>query len=287
MAVKKKPKVPQSARAIVTNFLAQFGLASLGTWAWSRYAQLGGGPNALNQISVEMVDQPQFNKRFPAYKTLAERGLAMSPAEMINYEQTARQIFHSAGLPNGFYDQPDDFAKFMINDVSASELQSRVQLASAAALEAPQDVKDALANYYGLDQGALTAYFIDPKKALPILQQNFAAGQIGAQATRTGFGNVSRAEAEHLAQIGVTDEEAQQGFAQLGDQSGLFDQQVTGEDEISQAEQLGAVFDNSAAARLRIKRRQESRVADFSGGSGFNAGQNGVGGLGSTDSSTG
>ena len=73
------PKVPQSAHAIVNNFLAQYGLQSLGNWAWTRYAELGGGSNALQQISVEMTQQPAFLKRFPAYAKLAAEGEAMSP----------------------------------------------------------------------------------------------------------------------------------------------------------------------------------------------------------------
>lgn len=280
-------KVPQSAHAIVTNFLAQYGLSSLANWAWSRYAQLGGGSNALQQISVEMTQQPAFNKRFPAYKTLAERGEAMSPAEMINYEQTAKQIFHSAGLPTSFYDTPDELANFMVNNVSASELQSRVQLAQSAALTAPQDVKDQLQALYGIGQGGLTAYFINPTKALPVLQQQFQAAQIGADATRTGVGQLTTAQATHLAQIGVTDAQAQQGFGQLGQQAGLFQQQVTGEGQIDLGTQIAAEFDNSAAAQLRIKRREESRVADFQGNAGENVGSQGVGGLGRNDASVG
>lgn len=280
-------KVPQSARQIVTSFLQQFGLGSLATWAWQRYTQLGGGPNALNQISVEMTEQPQFNKRFPAYKILAEKGEAMSPVEMINYEQTARQVFHAAGIPQGFYDSPDDLAKFMVNNVSTSELQSRVQLASSAALTAPQDVKDALKNYYGLDQGHLTAYFLNPTKALPLLQQDFASAQIGADAARSQVGDLTKAQAIHLAQTGVTDQAAQQGFGKLAQEQGLFQQQVQGEDQIDLGTQIGAVFDNSAAAQLRIRRRQEARLADFQGNAGENVGQGGVGGLGTGDSSFG
>jgi len=282
-----KAKVPQSAHAIVVHFLAQFGLGSLANWAWSRYKALGGGSNGLQQISVEMTEQPQFLKRFPAYKILAERGQAMSPAEMLAYEQSARQVFHAAGLPKSFYDSPDDLATFMVNNVSVSELQSRVQLAQSAALTAPPDVKNQLQTLYGINQGGLTAYFLNPTKALPILQQQFTAAQIGADATRTGVGQLSTAQATHLAQIGVTDQSAQQGFAQMGQQQGLFDQQVKGEDQIGLGTQIAAEFDNSAAAQLRIRRRQQARLADFQGNAGENVSQGGVGGLGKNDASFG
>lgn len=286
----KHPPIPgmgQSARAIVNNFLAQFGLQSLGNWAWERYAALGGGSNALQQISIEMTQQPQFLKRFPAYKKLAEEGEAMSPAEMIAYEQSAKQIFHEAGIPQSFYSTPDELATFMVNHVSASELQSRVQLAQQAALTAPPDVRDQLQGLYGIDHGGLTAYFLNPTKALPLLQQQFTASQIAAEGTRTGVGQITGAQATHLAQIGVTDQQAAQGFGTLGQEQGLFQQQVTGESQIGLGDQIAAQFDNSAAAQLRIRQRQEARLADFQGSAGENLGSQGVGGLGRADKSFG
>lgn len=279
-------KVPQSARAIVNNFLSQFGLGTLGTWAWNRYRELGGGSTALDQIGVEMVDQPQFKQRFPAYEALAKRGEAMSPAEMISYEQTARQIFHNAGVPSSFYDTPAELATFMVNNVSTTELKGRVDLAQQAAINSPPDVRNQLETLYGIPAtGSLTAYFLDPKKALPAIQQQFTASQIAADSARVGVGQLNAAQATHLAQLGVTDQGAQQGFAQLGQNQGLFEQQVAGEDQIDLQTQLAAQFDNSAAAQLRIKRRQQARVADFQGESGFTAGQKGIAALGAPDQS--
>ena len=240
------PKVPQSAHAIVNNFLAQYGLQSLGNWAWTRYAELGGGSNALQQISVEMTQQPAFLKRFPAYAKLAAEGEAMSPAEMVSYEETAKQVFHAAGIPEGFYDTPDELAQFMVNHVSTSELQSRVQLAQSAALTAPPDVTAQLKQLYGLNQGALTAYFINPTKALPLLQQQFTAAQIAAEGTRTGVGQLSLTQATTLAQQGVTDSQAAQGFGTLAQQQGLFQAQAKGEAPIDLNTQIAAQFEDGA-----------------------------------------
>lgn len=274
------------AQEYVNSFLASMGLQSLGSWAWDRFKALGGGQSAFTQISQEMVDQPAFQKRFPAYEALAAAGEAMSPAEMISYEQTAKQIFHNAGIPQGFYDTPDELAQFMVNNVSATELKSRVDLAASAVTTAPQDVRDQLQTLYGLSAGALTAYYLNPDKALPVIQQQFTAAQIGAEGTRTGVGQITAAQADHLAAIGVTDATAQAGFGKLGDEQGLFQQQVTGEQPIGLDTQLAAQFDNSAAAKMRILKQQQARTADFQGNSGENLGQGGVGGLGKTDKSS-
>ena len=277
----------QSAMAQIHSLLDQFGLGSLANWAWSRYKELGGGSAALSTISVEMTQQPAFNQRFPAYKPLAEQGEAMSPAEMLSYEQTAKQVFQQAGLPSGFYDTPQELANFMVNHVSTSELQSRVQLAQQAATTAPPDVRQQLQTLYGLDLGHLTAYYLNPTKALPVIQQQFTAAQIGAQATRTGVGQLTAAQATHLAQIGVTDAQAAAGFGKLGQEQGLFQQQVTGETGIDLSTQLAAEFDNSAAANLRILRAQQARTAAFQGNAGEQLQAQGVGGLGRTDTSVG
>lgn len=277
--------IPTSAKAIVQQFLDQYGLGQLGNWAWNLYKSSGGGDAAFGIIRAELPQQAAFKARFPAYDALAKAGKAMSVDQMLAYEQQARQIFHDAGLPASFYDSPDDFAKFMVNDVSASELQSRVQIAQQAVVSSPPAVRQQLEQLYGIKAGDLTAYWLDPNKAMPVLQQRYTSAQIGGQAATTGFGQLDRATAELLAQQGVTNEQAQQGFGQLAENKGLFDIQQTGETAIDQQTQIGATFSNDAAARLRIKRRQESRTAAFGGSSGFGVGQKGVAGLGASDTS--
>ena len=279
-----------SAQAQLTAQMVAWGMPpELGAWAWQTYKGLGVTTiaEALPTIQAEIVNQPAFQARFPAYKTLAAQGEAMTPAQMIAYEDSAKQVFQAAGLPKGFYDQPNDLATFMVNHVSASELQSRVQLAEQASTTAPPDVREQLQTLYGLSPGALTAYYLNPQKALPVIQQQFAGAQIGAEATRTGVGQLTQAQADHLAAIGLTDAGAAQGFNQLGQQQGLFQAQVTGEAPIDLATQLSATFDNSAAAQLRIARAKQQRLADFQGAAGEQLSAAGVGGLGRTDRSSG
>jgi hypothetical protein len=267
-----------SAYKLVTDFLKDMGLESLGTWVWHRYQQLGGGDLAVQQINQEIVDQPAFKARFPAYDKLAHEGRAMSVAEMLSYERTAIGLMREAGLPSGFYDTPEDVARFMANDISVNELQQRITQASSVA-QAPSETKSQLQNLYGISQGDLTAYFLDPQKALPVLQQRYQAGQLAGAAQRTGFGQIDRTEAERLQSLGVTQEAAQQGFGQLASQRNLFLGQV-GESRVTSDQQMAAVFEQDAFARKRIQRRQEKAQNAFSGSSGFGAGNQGVTGLG-------
>lgn len=266
---------------MVEQWLDQFGLGGLAGWAWGRYTALGGGAEAFGQIELEMVDRPEFEARFPAYKPLARRGRVMSPAEMISYEREAVRLMRSAGIPEGFYDQPSDIAGLMEREVSLVEVQQRVQLAAKAAFDAPAETKDALSRLYGVGDGDLVAFFLKPDQALPKIQQRWMAGQIAGAATKAGVEDLSVGQAERLAAAGVDEGAAQEGF-QLLASTDLFDQQAGEQqsgDSFSQDERLGAVFGTDPASRRRLERKRRERQAAFEGGAGWQVGQQGVVGL--------
>lgn len=281
---KSAPPAPSinSAKEILIDFLKQMGLESLGEWAWKTFTEAGGGDLGMSLVGIEIYKTPEFKARFPAYEAMAKKGQALSPKQMLDYEEQTRQIMHAAGLPSGFYDKPDDFAKFMLNDVSPTELQNRVQIAQTAAITAPEEVRTQLQRLYGVNHGELTAYFLDPTQAMPVIQQRFTASQIAAQSQTTGFGQLEQTQAEKLAAEGVTEQAAQEGFGALSANAGLFEQQVAGEDVIDPNAQIAAQFEQNAAARKRIEQRKQSRLGEFQGQSGFGVGQKGVTGLGST-----
>jgi|SRR5215471_9282039 len=269
----------QSASNIVKSLLDQYGLGSLLTWAFQTYAAAGGGQTGISAITAELPQTPQFKARFPAYDTLAKQGRAMTPAAMVSYEQTARQIFQANGIPKGFYDQPADFAKFMLANVSTSELEARVKDAQLLAIQSPPDVRAELNRLYGVDAGHLTAYFLDPNVAEPILQQRATASQIAAEAQRTAAEQVTRAQAEHIAQLGVNDQQAAAGFSKLGTEMGLFQAQTLGEKPIGVDEQIAAQFDQNAQAVLAFQQRQQQRKAAFSGDTGLAVDKTGIAAL--------
>ena len=271
--------IPQSARAIVNEFLSQYGLGDLAGWAWNIMAHSGDVSTGMAEINAELPNTPQFKTRFPAYDTLAKQGRAMTVQQMLDYEKSARQIMHDAGIPPGFYDQPEDFARFMERDVSVSELQKRVQIAAQETLAYNPAVVAQLRELYGIGQGHLIAHALDPNAALPLLEQQHTAAQIAAQAKQAQVAQLTRAQAENLTQLGVTEQQAQAGFQTLGQQRGLFEAQTTGEQTVGLDTQLAAEFGNNTVAQLEFKRRAAQREAEFQGRSGFGVGQQGVGGL--------
>lgn len=268
----------RSARSIINSALDQWGLSGLGDKLWDQV--LNGTPP--DQIFRDLRTTPEYQARFPGMKQLVDKGAAITESEYIGIERGYRQVMRAAGLPEQMYDSPDDLGRFIGGEVSPAEFSQRVGTYVEAAYNAPAEVRGELERLYGIGPGHLAAFFMDDTKALPLIQNQFAASQRSAAATRTGFGGLSQTEAERLVATGVTDQQASEGFGQLAQRKELFSSLNSGEDAISRTDQLGATFDNNAAAQERIRRREARRKADFAGGGSFAGSKAGMSGIGAS-----
>ncbi len=273
----------KSARAILDDTLAQYGLSGLGDRLWQQY--LNGEP--IEQIMVDLRKTPEYKARFPGMEQLSKNGRAISEGEYISLERAYKQSFRQAGLPEGFYDSPDDFASFIANEVSPQEMSARLDVARVALYELPPQVRDEAARLYGLQSGDIMAFLLDPTKALPIIQQQFTAAQAGFAAQNAGYGLLTKAEAERLATSGKSFDQYVEGFDFLGRAGELFNPilgETGNQDVITRDEQLSIVGGTGNAAQRRLERRARERVAQFAGGGGYSTTQAGVTGLGSATS---
>ena len=266
----------RDANATLMSVLSDYGLEGLAdtvmTWLQDDLSEA--------EIMQEMRKTPTFTTRFPGIEERRKKGLApISPGEYVSYERNARQLLRSAGLPQGFYDTNEDFTKFLTNDVSLSELGDRVTLAANAAFKMPKEDRDELGRW-GMGPGDITAFWLDPDVAQPVLERKYAAAQLSGAAKRTGFGGLEESKASDLVNLGVTGQEAEQGFGQLVQSKELFQSLDSGEDVIDQDEQIAARFGGSAKSQRRIEDRRARRTAQFQSGGGFSSSQTGVGGLG-------
>lgn len=266
-----------SAYAILGQALEEYGLGHLTDEVWRQYAETGDA----NAVMFAMRNDPknplyaEFQKRFPAYKALADKGMAISPAEYVQYEKSIAQLTQAYGLPAGVFDPASDITDMLVSNVSVTEAKERFDMAAAAAYSAPQEFRDALQNEYGMTPGDMVAYWLDPDRAMPVLTRQFSSARLVGAAAEQSL-RVSREEAERLADLGIGYEAGRQGFAQVADTVGL----ETGPGEtIGQSDRIEAAF-GVAEARTRQQRVQASRVGQFAGGGNFAATQEGVSGLG-------
>lgn len=234
------------------------------------------GPNStVDDIGIQLRDSEAFKKRFPANDALKAQGKPQySVSQYLRLESDYKQALQSAGMPAGFYDQPQDFQGFITNDVSVEEVAARAQLGYQAVRQADPQVVAEFKRLYGVSEGELAAYFIDPERMRPTFDRYEAerqarAAQIAAAGTQQAGITVSQQQAEQLARAGVSGEQAQQGFQALGDQQGLFQAGMTGEEAVTQEQAIGATFGTNAEARRAINERRRRRQAEFEAGGSF------------------
>jgi hypothetical protein len=261
----------QNATETLKSILTQYNLTSL----FSKVTDYIKNGYDADAVMVLIRTTPEYKQRFPAMEALAKKGRAISEAEYIDYERTASGLERRYGIPEGML--MGSVTELLGNEVSASELNDRVLLASAAAIQAPDDVKNTFKDYYGIDAGGMTAYFLDPSKATPFLEKQYSTSIIGTEAARQGL-QMDVYGSENLASLGITQEQAREGFGRVAGAQALT--QGRG-DVVTQSELVSSTFENNQQALKNIERTSKARTGAFQQGGAFTASNQGVGGLGS------
>lgn len=257
----------QNAYAILQGMLKQWGLDSLASTVLDLLKQ---GYNDPTAITYQLSQTDAYKQRFAANDTRIKNGLApLAPAEYLAAEASYKQVMRQAGMPVGFYDQPSDFSQFIGMDVSPTEIQSRATAAMSFANSTDPNTRAQLNAYYGIDDAHLAAYFLDSQRALPLLQRQANAANIGAGALGQHLASPDVARAEHFADIGVTADQARQGYGTIAQL--LPEEQRIAErlgTQYTQANAEDELFGGLASAARKRKQLNDSETARFAGSGG-------------------
>lgn len=245
------------------------------------------GPRtSIDDIGIQLRNSEAFNKRFPANKILKDaQKPQLSVTNYLRLETDFTRKLQENAMPPGFYDDPTDFQNLIAGGVSPNELADRITMGYQAVKNAdPSVIAEFNRLYPEVKDGDLAAYFIDPQRARPTFdkyeaQRQAQAASVASQALRQASISLTTGEAEGLIRAGVTPDQAQQKFQQIGTTQELFNP-LTGEQAINQADQIAGTFDTNAAARQAITERKRKRQAAFETGGGFAPSQTGTAGLG-------
>jgi len=281
LAAEEKRRQGQSAYSLLFSEFDRYGLGALVT-PLQDFIVEGLSPA---EFTLRLRQTDAYKKRFAANTQRINRGLrALSEAEYIGLEDQYQSVMRNYGLPSSYYTRGDmgvqqGFEKFISGDVSAAELEDRIQTAQNRVINAAPEVSKALREFYpDITNGDILAYALDPDQALTNIRRKVTAAEIGAGAMQAGLGT-SAARAEELQRFGVTGEQARQGYqtigsflpraSQLGD---IYAKQGEGPFTQTTAEQ--EVFGTTGAVEAQRKRRKlsELETAQFSGTSGASGG---------------
>lgn len=268
----------QSAFDILSNMLTNYGLGSLTN---SLRDIILSGITDQAEISLQLQNTDAWKTRFAGNEMLRQAGLpVLSIDQYLSVEQSYSQIMKNYGLPVGFYDDPADFAKFIGSSVSPNELQQRAQMYADVARREDPALTDQLRSM-GFGDGDILAYMMDPARAMPLIQQKYQTSLIGAAARRSGM-VTDNAYASHLADLGITEQQAIQGYGNIATE--LRTDQRLGDiynDAISQQDLETEQFDGNGAVTAKKKRLASQERANFSGSAGVGQGSLGRSSAGS------
>jgi hypothetical protein len=261
----------QSARAIIEEALRSYDLYSP-----EMVDTIMGLVTGTDEIVPALVRSTirgttQYQTRFRGLAERQRRGLsAISEAEYLALERDYQNIMRTAGLPTGFYDSPDDFVNFIGADISAAELSTRINDGYRAVRESDPTVLQTMRQFYGLTDGEIAAYFLDPDRAVSLIEQQVATAQLGAAAARQGFENVvERTAFERMQRAGVEVGQAEQAFGTLAAGRELLTPLERGEQALDVTETAMGLVGQSPEALQRLRTQQRRRVARFEGGGQF------------------
>jgi hypothetical protein len=262
----------QATEGAVKAAFALYGLSSLFPII-QKYAQQG---LTEDEIYLNLRNTAEYKARFPAMEALSLKGRAITEAAYVDYETKAAQLEQQYGYPKGMVS--GSITDLLVGDVSLAELNDRMILSAADSITAPADLKQQLKDYYNVDPDqALKAYYLDPDRALPILQMQSATARIGVQATRQGVSGIDRTLAEELQGLGVSEAAAQKGFGVVASQAGF----TAGKGETTDNVDLTRGAFGNAESAAKTERIASGRVGAFQQGGGFAETNKGVAGLAS------
>lgn len=226
----------------------------------------GYGPDQITLILPEIQQTQTWLNRFPGWASRVSNGYnALRVDEYLGLENAYHRILQEAGLPKGFYDSPSDFGQWIANNVSPDEIRDRVGIAMDAVRQVDPTARDLLSKFYGVTSGDLASYFLDQKRALPVLDRQYKAANVASWAARNGLKVMGAKHYEGLIDAGLTPEMAAQGYSTVAAFNEAFGRiaGVYGE-SYSQSDAEQDVFFNKNDKRRRLLAQE---AATFSGSS--------------------
>jgi len=234
-------------------------------------------------VSNDAEYQAAYNKRFAANAARAEKGLSkLLPATYIELESGYRSAMMSRGMPEGLFDNTDDFTDLIANDVSVREAERRLDLAlEYINFSGNDNVKQELRDIYGMTEGEMAAYVLDPERTADFLEResagNLRKAAVGGAAENSMVA-LKDALRDEIANMygGSTWErtygETSQAFTSVAEQTPLYSRLGSLSKEDADSEDLvREQFNVTGAAEAAAKKNRlaSAERARFSGRSGI------------------
>ena len=214
------PTGPDPARRALERYvqMSGFPLSMVDDLLQAQYDGLIDGDSQIEDYIAVGVNNKDFQARFPAivdqWKKIQAGDLSvqlMTPIQVRDYETQLKNAADDYGLSSWVSD-PQQIAALIGGNVDATEAVDRINQAGYAASAAPPAFREAFLKRYGLTEGNLVGFFLDPDKEEGEIKKAIGQGQIVAAAIQNGFAN-NWGTGERLWDRGYSGDQAMSGFA--------------------------------------------------------------------------
>ena len=256
--------------SVIETMKARFQQYNLGSLADKITSLAIDGANEAT-ITLALQETEEYKKRFSANEARLKNNLkVLSPSDYLNLEDGYRQVMKTYGLTQ--FDNDEYVSKFIANDTSAPELNKRITAAVDRIQNADPSIVKTLRDYYDIKDTDLVAYILDPEKNIDKLQKQISAAEIGSAAGRQGL-TAGLTVAEQLAAQGISQAEAQKGYAAIADilpgAEKLSNIYGKTQDIYGQAEGEQEMFNSLASAQRKRLRLEATEKGTFGASSGM------------------
>jgi len=274
-------KARRNAFALLKDVFTQYGLAELATTLETLMKEGYEPEEATLALKTDVRYNAPYIKRFKGNETRRAAGLnVLSEAEYLALEDDYTKTLKSYGLESYFgidrTTKQSAMADVIGADISAIEFTDRVSTAVDRVKMADPGTKSAFQQFYGIGEADLVQYFLDPKKALVNLKEKATAAEIGGAAIGQGL-TATMTSAEDLARFGINRQQAQAGYADIGQDlptAGSLGR-IYSESGVTynQADAESATFKGLASAKRKKEQLKQLEEGQFSGKSGTALGE--------------
>jgi hypothetical protein len=286
LAAEAKKNEGRSAYSLLLSEFNEYGLGAL-VEPLKKFIEEGLSPA---EFTIRLRETDAYKKRFAANAQRVAKGLrSLSEAEYIRTEDQYQDVMRRYGMPESYYAKGDlgvqtGFEKFLAGDVSAVELEDRIQTAQNRVINSNPEVAKALKEFYpGISNGDILSYVLDPANAIEQIKRKVTAAEIGGAAVQSGLNlgktpeEIARyaARANELTAAGITKQQAQTGFqtiAEVAPRGGVL-AEIYNQGPYTQTTAEQEVFGlaGSVDAAKQRKKLTQLETAAFSGSAGMGA----------------
>ncbi len=190
---REKTQRDKEARAFLKDLFSQYGGMEDLVGEIDRLVRDYGNSQDVLAGAVRQTDP--YKRRFKGLIGLQQRGITdvRNESQYLNLESQYRTVFREAGLRDylgttGAQNEYDAIASIVSDfSLSVDEVRDRVTDAQRVVAETPQEVRDSLQQFYGIDPALLTQFVLDPENTTTQIQRRANAAIVGGFAQRAGL----------------------------------------------------------------------------------------------------